>query len=74
MPDQQDGDRMGGGVRQDSTTFSTSPGVAPEDAVLLLDEVPTQDDVLPPLCIFSAHSVEESRGSIASGPGHTHSA
>lgn len=65
---------MGGRVRQDDTTFSTSPGVAPEDAVLLLDEVPTQDNVLPPLCIFSAHSVEESQGGIASGPRHTHSA
>lgn len=44
-----------------NTTFSPSPGVTPEDAVLLLDEMPTQDNVLPPLCIFSAHSVEESQ-------------
>lgn len=42
--------------------------------MLLLDEVPTQDDVLPPLCIFSAHSVEETWGSRAVWPQHMHSA
>lgn len=41
--------------------------------MLLLDEMPTQDDVLPPLCIFSAHSVEESWGSRVAGTQHTHS-
>lgn len=61
-------------MRQDDTTFSTSPGVAPEDAVFLLDEVPTQDNVLPSLCIFSAHSVEDSQDNMTSGPRHTHSA
>lgn len=48
-----------GGRGHTNTTFSASSGVAPEDAVFLLDKVPTQDDVLPPLCIFSAHSVED---------------
>lgn len=70
-------DRDGCWGRHINTTFSASSGVAPEDAVLLLDEVSTQDDVLPPLCIFSAHSVEESWGSRAIGsaePQHTLSA
>lgn len=58
LTDARSADGAGWGP-EDNTTFSASPGVAPEDAVLLLDEMPTQDNVLPPLCIFSAHSVEE---------------
>lgn len=38
------------------TTFTAAPHITPEDTVLLLDEVPAQDDVLPPLGILPAHS------------------
>lgn len=52
------------GAPQGGATFAASPGVAPEDAVLLLDEVPAQDDVLPPLRVLSAHSAGE-RGAVS---------
>lgn len=44
------------GAPRGGATFAASPGVAPEDTVLLLDEVPAQDDVLSPLRVLSAHS------------------
>lgn len=45
------------GKRGGRPTFTASPGVTPEDTVLLLDEVTAQDNVLPPLGILPAHSV-----------------
>lgn len=36
-------------------TFTTSFGVAAEKAVLFLNEVPAENDVLPLLCIFPAN-------------------
>lgn len=48
-------------------TFTAPSGVAPENAMLLLDEVPAQDDVLPSLRILPAHSGEEGQATVSTG-------
>lgn len=40
---------------QTRNTFATGFGVAAEKAVLFLNEVPAENDVLPLLCIFPAN-------------------
>lgn len=41
------------------STFTAGPRVTAEKAVLFLDEVPTENNVLPLLCIFPANPVGE---------------
>lgn len=59
---------LGRGGAGGGHTFTAPSGVAPEDAVLLLDEVPAQDYVLPLLCAFPAHSVCVVRSSAPAKP------
>lgn len=54
-PGQTEADR----APQDISTFTTGPRVTAEKAVLFLDEVPTENNVLPLLCIFPANPVGE---------------
>lgn len=49
---------------QTRNTFTTGFGVAAEQAVLFLNEVPTENDVLPLLCIFPANPAKGKPSSI----------
>jgi len=55
---------------QTKNTFTAGFGVAAEKAVLFLNEVPAENDVLPLLCIFPANPATGKPGSILpqSGP------